>query len=130
MRKGAIMKAPSSETALEGSREKTNESSNGGGSAEALALRTGVLFKEQQQSIIRHTDALFSRMMLWQWVFAVGLAVWLSPRAWVGASSQVHLHVWMAILLGATISSAPVLLARLRPGRAMTRHVIAIGQML
>ena len=88
------------------------------------------IFKEQQQSIIRHTDALFSRMMLWQWVFAVGLAVWLSPRAWAGASSQVHLHVWMAILLGATISSAPVLLARFRPGRATTRHVIGIGQML
>src|SRR6267154_4891225 len=124
-----IMTASSTETTFDGGREKVDESSNGDGRAEAV-VRTGALFKEQQQSIIRHTDELFSRMMLWQWAFAVWLAVWLSPRAWAGASSQVHLHVWMAILLGATISSAPVLLARLRPGRAMTRHVIAIGQML
>jgi signal transduction histidine kinase len=97
---------------------------------DALGKRTTALFQDQQQSIIRHTDQLFSRMMLWQWVSAVGLAVWLSPRVWVGPNSQVHLHVWLAILLGGTITSAPMLLAWLRPGRVITRHVIAIGQML
>ena len=87
------------------------------------------LFREQHLSIIRHTDRLFARLMLFQWVFAIGLALFVSPRAWVGSISHVHLHVWAAIFLGGAITALPVLLAVARPGSAITRHVIAVGQM-
>ena len=97
---------------------------------DALSKRVLELFREQQQNIIRHTDRLFSWLMIFQWFFAIWLAFWLSPQTWVGVNSHIHPHVWLAIFLGGLITSVPVLLARLQPGRILTRHVIAIGQML
>ena len=97
---------------------------------ESVSLRTEQLFKEQQQSIIRHTDRLCSWLMIFQWLFAIGLAFWLSPRTWSGANSQIHPHIWESIFLGGLITAFPVYLARVQPGKTLTRHVIALGQML
>jgi PAS domain S-box-containing protein len=97
---------------------------------DAVSERIAELFKEQQQNIIRHTDRLFSWLMICQWFFAIGLALWISPRTWSGVDSQIHPHVWLAIFLGGIITSAPVFLARKQPGKTLTRHVVAIGQML
>src|SRR5262249_53702697 len=44
--------------------------------------------------------------------------------------SQTHIHVWAAWLLGGMITAAPVLLAWRKPGAFITRHVIAVAQML
>jgi PAS domain S-box-containing protein len=97
---------------------------------DAVSERIVALFKEHQQNIIRHTDRLFSWLMICQWFFAIGLAFWISPRTWSGVDSQIHPHVWLAIFLGGIITSAPVFLARKQPGKTLTRHVVAIGQML
>jgi len=43
--------------------------------------------------------------MLVQWVAGIAAALWISPRAWVGATSRVHLHVWLAVFLGGAITS-------------------------
>jgi PAS domain S-box-containing protein len=98
--------------------------------ADSISLRTAELFKEQQQSIVKHTDWIFARLMIYQWVFGMALAILISPRTWFGSSSQIHLHVWAAALLGALVTSVPVLLAMKQPGAVLTRHVIAVGQML
>jgi PAS domain S-box-containing protein len=97
---------------------------------DSTSARVIELFKEQQQNIIRHTDRLFSWLMICQWFFAVGLALWLSPQTWSGVDSRIHPHVWLAIFLGGIITSVPVLLARTQPGKTLTRHTIAVGQML
>jgi PAS domain S-box-containing protein len=97
---------------------------------EAVSRRITELFKEQQQNILQHTDRLFSWLMILQWFFAVGLALWISPRTWAGVNSQIHPHVWLAICLGGIITSLPVFLGRTQPGKTLTRHVIAVGQML
>src|SRR5580698_4710995 len=99
-------------------------------SAAAVSSRVTELFNEQWQSIIKHTDYIFSWLMIFQWFFAVGLALWLSPRTWAGMDSQVHPHVWFAILLGGIITSLPVYMARKHPGEVLTRHTVAVGQML
>src|SRR5205807_3722684 len=52
------------------------------------------------------------------------------PRAWAGATSQVHLHVWLAVFLGGAITSLPVFLTLVRPRDAFTRHTVAVCQML
>ena len=95
-----------------------------------IAIRMAELFKEQQQSIIKHTDRIFARLMIWQWIGGVVLALWISPRTWSGTESRIHFHLWAAIFFGAAITSLPVVLALLQPGKTITRHVIAIGQML
>lgn len=96
----------------------------------AIPPRVTELFNEQWQNIIRYTDRLFSWLMIFQWFFAVGLALWLSPKTWSGMNSQIHPHIWAAIFLGGIITSLPVFMARVHPGEVLTRHTVAVGQML
>jgi two-component system sensor histidine kinase/response regulator len=97
---------------------------------DAVAHRSTVLFKDHQRSIYRRTDRLFAGLMLCQWLAGIVIAAWVSPRTWAGQYSQLHLHVWAAVLLGGAITLLPVLLAWLRPGEALTRYVVAVSQML
>ena len=96
----------------------------------AASGRVVELFNEQRQNIIRHTSHLFSWLMIFQWFFAVGLALWFSPRTWAGMDSRIHPHVWFAVFLGGLITSLPVYMARKYPGEPLTRHTVAVGQML
>jgi two-component system cell cycle sensor histidine kinase/response regulator CckA len=54
----------------------------------------------------------------------------ISPRTWIGTTSNTHVHVWAAIFLGAAISLLPVVLGFKRPGERLTRYSIATGQIL
>ncbi len=95
-----------------------------------VARRASALFHERERRNARWADHLFSVLLLVQWVAAVGLSLWISPRAWDGATSRVHLHVWTALILGAAIIAPPVALAARWPSWTMTRLAVAIGQML
>src|SRR5437763_5307039 len=92
--------------------------------ATRIAARSGILFREQQHAVYRRTDRLFAGLMIFQWFAGVLVALWVSPRAWAGASSSIHPHLWSALLLGGAIISLPVFLAFARPGWVLTRHVI------
>src|SRR5258705_4817334 len=96
---------------------------------EAIALRTEECFVSQQNSIYRQTDSLFARLLVLQWLAGIAMAIWISPRAWVGTTSEIHPHVWAAIFLGGVICSFPVLLIWKWPGQVLTRHAVAIAQM-
>ncbi|MDB6059502.1 MAG: Blue-light-activated protein [Verrucomicrobiales bacterium] len=95
-----------------------------------VSLRAHELFKEQQLNITKHTDIVFARLMIFQWLAGIAAALMISPHTWTGTESHVHIHVWAAVLLGGLITSVPVAMAFLYPGRVITRHTIAIGQML
>jgi hypothetical protein len=97
---------------------------------QAIVRRAEERFEGHRSQILRSTDRLFAALMAGQWVFGMVVAVLLSPYAWEGKQSAIHLHVWIALFLGATLSSLPVALALLRPGWVVTRHVIAAAQML
>ncbi len=75
-------------------------------------------------------DRLFAVLMLLQMIAAVITAFVLSPTAWSGTQSKVHIHVWSALLLGGLLASMPLLLVFRLPGSTLTRHVIAVSQML
>jgi signal transduction histidine kinase/ActR/RegA family two-component response regulator len=99
-------------------------------SAEISKRRIAEIFDEHQQDICRRTDHMFAVLMALQWLAGIAAAYWLSPLAWAGATSRVHLHIWAALILGGAISSLPILLAVIQPGRPSTRYTIAVGQML
>jgi hypothetical protein len=101
-----------------------------GDAVEAIVRRAEERFEAHRDQILRGTDRLFAALMAGQWVFGVGLALVISPFAWEGKVSAVHVHVWSSLLLGAILSSLPIALALLRPGWVVTRHVIAAAQML
>ena len=96
----------------------------------APADRAQELFQQHQQEIYRNTDRLFARLMLFQWVAGVVLALLISPRTWIGQTDEVHVHVWAAVFLGGAISLFPVWMTRMFPGSVATRHVVAVAQML
>lgn len=100
-------------------------------SAKSEAMqRSDELFREQQDRIHRDTDSLFLPLLLVQWLAALGIAIWISPRAWEGLNSTIHPHVLAAVFLGGGIVLFPVVLAWKYPGHPLTRHAVAIGQML
>jgi PAS domain S-box-containing protein len=95
-----------------------------------VARSASALLSEHERVVHVGTDLLFARLMALQWIAGVVVAVIVSPHAWVGAHSEVHLHIWTAVLVGGCISALPIALAWTRPGRLSTRYVIASGQML
>ena len=97
---------------------------------ERTVSRADALFEEYQQDIYRRTDRLFAWLMGSQWIAGIVFALWVSPLAWSGTVSRVHLHVWAAVVLGGIVSLFPALLALLRPGQPSTRYTIAVAQML
>src|SRR2546421_1240505 len=96
----------------------------------ANSERAEELFQQHRRRIFRDTDKLFARLMLFQWVACIVIVLLVSPRTWDGVSSQVHMHVWAAILIGGAISLFPVWMTRVWPGTFATRNVIAVAQML
>jgi PAS domain S-box-containing protein len=97
---------------------------------ETIQRRAKEIFRDHQQVIYKSTDRLFAGLMLAQWCAAILAAIFISPLAWYGRESEIHLNVWASIFLGGAISVFPILLAFTRPGEAITRHVIAGAQMM
>jgi len=92
--------------------------------------RAEELFRQHQHEIWVRTDRMFAGLMGLQWLAGIAFAIILSPETWAGAQSQVNPHVWAAVFLGGIIASVPIFLALNRPGSVLTRHAIAVGQML
>ncbi len=92
--------------------------------------RAHILFDQHFRRIAVRTDRLFAGLLAIEWLAAVFIAILVSPSAWTGVVRVTHLHVWAAIGLGGAIASLPIALALRRPGEALTRHVIAVAQML
>jgi two-component sensor histidine kinase len=94
------------------------------------ARRIAEIFDAHQHVVHRRTDRMFAGLMVLQWLAGVAAALWVSPKAWAGATSYTHPHVWAALFLGGAISALPILLAVTRPGHLSTRYTVAVGQML
>ncbi len=88
------------------------------------------IFRDEQFRLHARTDRLFAALMILQWIGGVIAALLLSPLTWAGTHSEIHPHVYAAALLGGALAFFPVLLAWRFPGRLITRHVIAVAQML
>jgi len=92
--------------------------------------RASQIFGERLDEMRRRTDRVFMWLLPAQWLFAIGLALVLSPYAWAGKQHSIHFHVQIALLFGALINSLPMALIVMRPGWWGTRHTVAVVQML
>jgi hypothetical protein len=95
-----------------------------------IAARAAELLQEQSRIRRAKVDRMFALLLVLQWIAGIVGAILVSPYAWEGKERVLHMHVWVAILGGAGITILPLLLAYLRPGTVLTRHVIAASQML
>src|ERR1051325_4035516 len=97
---------------------------------ESPAVRADELFKQQQHDIYVKTDQLFAKLMFCQWLACIVMAIVISPYTWSGQTKAIPAHGWAAIFIGGAISVFPIWLTRAWPGAAITRHIIAVAQML
>jgi hypothetical protein len=97
---------------------------------QAIVRRADERYNADHHRLMTATDRLFGGLMVGQWVFAIIVALTVSPWSWEGKVRTVHMHVWTAIVLGGVISSLPLLLIARSPGATLTRHVVAAAQML
>lgn len=92
--------------------------------------RTAELMQHQRQAQCARTDRMFSLLMMFQWVCVVGTAVLVTPSTWIGQTTALSGHLWAAVVWGALISMIPVWMTVQRPGRPLTRHTVAVSQVL
>jgi hypothetical protein len=98
--------------------------------SDKIVSRAEARLARQIDLVHRKTDKLFAYLLGAEWLAGIGVALILSPWAWEGKARDIHAHVWAASLLGGLIVSLPIALVALRPGWVMTRHAIAVAQML
>jgi signal transduction histidine kinase len=89
-----------------------------------------VHFEKSLRELRLQTNQLFFWLLLAEWLLAVLIAVTISPHAWQGRVSSLHVHVKAAIVLGGLINLLPLLLIRYRPDWWFTPQAVAVAQML
>ncbi len=102
--------------------KSSNQSAIDSRAAELIAARTN--------QISQRNARLFAALLAIEFVAGIVIAATLSPKTWAGLDSRVHPHLLTAIVLGLAIVAFPIFLAFVSPCAVVTRHAIAIGQML
>jgi PAS domain S-box-containing protein len=87
-------------------------------------------FATELDNLHRRTDRFFARLLLVEWLAAIGMAFAISPRTWIGPYAEPNFHVWAALLFGGAITIFPAFLGFRFAGHTATRHILAIAQML
>lgn len=95
----------------------------------AAQPRVDALFAKYEAQVFTRTNRLFLWLLAGQWIFALGLALIVSPRTWAGNESALHPHLLAAVFLGGLFVIPPFLLIRWMPQEAITRHAVALAQM-
>ena len=98
--------------------------------AGTLSPEAEIIYRDRMREQRKEANEIFFWLLPAQWLFAVVLAVVLSPRAWAGFSSSVHPHLWAAVLGGGLLVSVPMLSIRFRPESAFNPQLVAVAQML
>ncbi|MCE9527325.1 MAG: hypothetical protein K8R36_14860, partial [Planctomycetales bacterium] len=96
----------------------------------AIARRATEILARRELTVHSRADRMFVWLLAFEYVAGIVTALVVSPRTWAGATSQIHIHVWTAAILGGLIICLPILMALRHPGWWRTRHIIAAGQML
>lgn len=86
------------------------------------------IFFTYERRVWAQANRMFAWLLTFQWLFALGVALIWSPRAWSGDVSSVHPHVIAAVFLGGMLTIPPLALIRLHPFHGLTRHAIAFSQ--
>jgi hypothetical protein len=96
----------------------------------AAQARTNLLLQESHDIIYRRTDRMFAKLMFCLWLAGIAVAIGISAQAYFGVASPDGSSLWLAIFLGGALAALPIFHCWRRPGRALTRHVVAASQML
>jgi len=98
--------------------------------ASSVETRARDLLEHQDLQRHQRVDRMFLVLMIVQWLGGLIATLTVSPYTWIGEKALVHVHVSAVLLIGGLISGMPIFMIVFFPGRALTRHVIAISQAL
>ena len=90
--------------------------------------RAAVIFRALKSTSAKQTDRMFAWLIVFEWLAAMAAASLISLNVW--PTERPMRLLWTAAALAGLIYLVPLYLALRSPGRALTRHVIAVGQML
>ena len=96
----------------------------------SVAKAAATLLREHQLSNWKRIDHLLAGLLAFEWIGVMLLAGLRSPFTWEGVDWHIHPHLYAAVFLGGAIVSLPIALAVFNTGTVITRHTIAIAQML
>ena len=91
---------------------------------------TQELLQLSKENTYLDTNKCFKKLFIAQWFAAMIVALVVSPQTWIGATSQVHLHVWFAAIVGFILAALPIYMISVHPTTAYTRHIVGISQVL
>ncbi|HET6346572.1 MAG TPA: hypothetical protein VFH51_16690 [Myxococcota bacterium] len=94
-----------------------------------VAKRAELRMKASLRENAIHYDRVFAYLLGIEWLAALAVAWWISPYAWEGKTQVIHVHVWLALVLGGLLVSLPWAMASRRPGTFVSRCTIAVAQM-
>jgi PAS domain S-box-containing protein len=92
--------------------------------------RAAAIFRALKETGYKQTDRMFAWLIAFEWVAAMAAARWISPNVSIWRDVPPTRLVWMASATAGMIYLFPLYLALRYPGRAVTRHFIAVGQMV
>jgi two-component system sensor histidine kinase/response regulator len=95
-----------------------------------VEARAAELFESHRRSIYVRTDRLFAGLMIAQCLGMIAASLVISPWTYAGGVRRVHPHVIAAVTLSPLVASLPLAMVLAAPGRRITRHIIAVAQML
>jgi diguanylate cyclase (GGDEF)-like protein len=87
-------------------------------------------FRHSIDELACQVDRMFIWLLAAEWLGMVVTAAIVSPRAWSGVNSSLHPHLWAAVLAGPAFILPAILVATFYPGSHLSRHVIAVAQIL
>ena len=90
--------------------------------------RAESIFRALKETTYKQTDRMFAWLIAFEWLAAMAAASLIAPR--VLPTDQPMQLVGTALALAGLLYLFPLYLALRYPGHALTRHVIAVGQML
>ena len=93
-----------------------------------MSIRAREILKSNLDHVYRNTDRLFLYLILAQWVFAIILAIFVSPYTWSGKDRSLNYHVETAVIVGGILTIFPAWLLKFRSGWVVTRYVVTIAQ--
>jgi two-component system sensor histidine kinase/response regulator len=88
-------------------------------------VRVREIYEENMARLRARADDFLARLLLAHWLVEVLVARWLTPYTWIGDVYSIHLHVWLALVLGGLISLPPCLLLLREKSSLFVSHWLA-----
>ncbi len=98
--------------------------------SEAIEARSQEIYRSFRLAGDQQLNGMFVKLLMVEWLAAVLTAVFVSPYTWAGAQQSVHIHLWLAVVLGGLLAVYPAIVVRLQPGEKTTKYLVTSAQMV